>query len=130
MKKLIVIVVAVFAIASCRDKKTASFTVSGTITHAPSPKIFLQELPFTGDQPVILDSGSIKANGNFSLHATSKEEGLYRLVIEGGPDVLLVNDNSELKLSLESLNLSELVAKSVALTNMEAAKKKTKTPGQ
>jgi two-component system sensor histidine kinase/response regulator len=34
-------------------------------------------------------------------------------------------ESGELKLSLESHNLSELVAKSVALTNMEASKKKT-----
>lgn len=101
MKKLFCILLITAAFASCREKGTGSFTVSGKITNAPSQKIFLQEIPFTGAQPVILDSGSIAANGSFELQGMAKEEGLYRLVIENGPDVLLVNDNNDIKLTLD-----------------------------
>ena len=101
MKKILFFALAIAAFASCRQKGGGSFIVSGKITHAPSNKIFLQELPFTGEQPVILDSGRISGNGSFSLKAMAKEEGLYRLVIENGPDVLLVNDNDDIKLTLD-----------------------------
>ena len=59
------------------------------------------ELPFGGQQPIILDSTSLASNGNFILRAMGKEEGLYRLVVEGGPDVLLVNDNKSIQLALD-----------------------------
>jgi thiol-disulfide isomerase/thioredoxin len=101
VKKILLFAIVIAAFASCRQKGGGSFTVSGKITHAPSNKIFLQELPFTGEQPVILDSGRISGNGSFSLKAMAKEEGLYRLVIENGPDVLLVNDNDDIKLTLD-----------------------------
>ncbi|MBV9986481.1 MAG: AhpC/TSA family protein [Chitinophagaceae bacterium] len=101
MKKLILILCTAAAMVACRQKGSGGFTVSGRIQHAPSPKIFLQELPFTGAQPVILDSGSIAANGSFTLRAVAREEGLYRLVIEDGPDVLLINDNNNIKVDLD-----------------------------
>lgn len=101
MKKILVFALLIAAFTGCRQKGGGAFTVSGKISHAPSSKIFLQELPFSGEQPIILDSGSIAANGSFSLKAMAKEEGLYRLVIENGPDVLLVNDNDDIKLNLD-----------------------------
>jgi peroxiredoxin len=101
MKKIVVILCAVIAMAACRQKGSGGFTVSGRIQHAPSQKIFLQELPFTGAQPIILDSGSLAANGSFTLHAIAKEEGLYRLVIQEGPDILLINDNDNIKVDLD-----------------------------
>ena len=107
MKKTMLILSAVLAFASCQEKKGGAFTVSGKIEHAPAQKIFLQELPFGGQQPVILDSGSLKANGTFELHAMGKEEGLYRLVIEGGPDVLLVNDAEKIKINLDVNNYKQ-----------------------
>jgi peroxiredoxin len=64
----------------------------------------LQELPYGGEQPVILDSASLKSNGMFELRALGKEEGLYRLVIENGPDVLLVNDSKSIKVQLDLNN--------------------------
>lgn len=104
MKKLILITGAFLALGSCQEKKYGAFTVSGKIEHAPGKKIFLQELPFNGQQPVILDSATLKANGNFELRGMGKEEGLYRVVIENGPDVLVVNDNKSIKLQLDINN--------------------------
>ncbi len=101
MKRSLIIITAIVAIASCRDKSNGSFTVSGKISHAPAKKIFLQEIPYSGDQPIIVDSGSLAANGTFSLQGMGKEESLYRLVIENGPDVLLVNDDDDIKLTLD-----------------------------
>jgi peroxiredoxin len=101
MKKIVCLLYITAALVACREKGTGSFTVSGKITNSPSQKVFLQEIPFAGTQPVILDSGSIAANGSFELQGMAKEEGLYRLVIENGPDVLLVNDNNDIKLTLD-----------------------------
>ena len=104
MKKLLTIATTVLALAACQEKKFGAFTVSGRIEHATAKKIFLQELPFGGEQPVILDSGSLASNGTFTLRAMGKEEGLYRLVVENGPDVLLVNDAKSIKVTLDINN--------------------------
>lgn len=104
MKKTIIILTSVITLASCQEKKFGAFTVSGKIEHASAKKIFLQELPFGGQQPVVLDSTTLKSNGTFELRAMGKEEGLYRLVIEDGPDVLLVNDGKSIKVVLDINN--------------------------
>jgi peroxiredoxin len=101
LKKILFFALIVVVFAACRQKGGGAFTVSGKITHASSKKIFLQELPYTGDQPIVLDSGSIAANGSFSLKAMAKEEGLYRVVIENGPELLIVNDHDDIKVDLD-----------------------------
>ena len=101
MKKTIFCLSLIIFLISCQEKKYGAFTVSGKIEHAPIQKIFLQEIPFGGEQPIVLDSGTLKANGIFELRGIGKEEGLYRLVIENGPDVLLVNDNKSIKIQLD-----------------------------
>ncbi len=102
MKKvsLVVIGVVVF-LTACQQKKYGGFTVTGTIKNAVSTKVFLEELPFGAENPIILDSGSIEKNGNFSLKGIAREEGLYRLVVENGPDVLIVNDNDVVEVALD-----------------------------
>lgn len=104
MKKLFIITAAVCLITSCQEKKYGAFTVSGKIDNAAGQKLFLQELPFGGEQPVILDSTTLKTSGSFELRGIGKEEGLYRVVIENGPDVLVVNDNKSIKLQLDVKN--------------------------
>lgn len=96
--------VLMFAAVSCRQQQSGSFTVSGKITHAPGKRIYLQELPYGGEQPVVLDSGSLQSNGSFELKGMGKEESLYRLVLENGPDVLLVNDARHIELNLDVNN--------------------------
>ncbi len=104
MKKIFLFAGILFTISACQQKKFGAFTVSGRIDHATGKKIFLQELPYDAQQPVILDSGSLKANGNFELRGMGKEEGLYRVVIEDGPDVLLINDSKSIRLTLDVNN--------------------------
>ncbi|MDP1842342.1 MAG: TlpA disulfide reductase family protein [Sediminibacterium sp.] len=103
---LLLLSVSLFFFA-CKQKKYGGFTVSGTIKNATNAKIFLQELPFGGDQPIVLDSGRLEKSGSFSLKGVAREEGLYRLVLENGPDVLLVNDNEFIQVALDVNNYRE-----------------------
>ncbi|MEO8173355.1 MAG: DUF4369 domain-containing protein, partial [Sediminibacterium sp.] len=104
MKRTLLIAATLIILASCQDKKFGTFTVSGKIEHAPGKKIMLEELPFGGQQAVVIDSVSLKPNGKFELHGMGKEEGLYRLVLENGPDVLLVNDGKNIIVDLDVNN--------------------------
>ena len=102
MKKTISIsLIAVAILFGCTEKKYGGFTVSGKVSNGGNQKIYLQELPFAGSEPLILDSATLKENGKFELRATALEEGLYRLSLERGPEVLLVNDKKSIRINID-----------------------------
>lgn len=119
MKQLLTAVAIVASLAACKPKEHGAFVISGQVTHAPVPtgKILLEELPFTGAQPVVLDSASLKANGTFELRGMAKAEGLYQLVLEGGPSLIFVNDNNEIKVSFDVAEYDRPVIKGSDATN-------------
>ncbi len=94
----------VFALLSCEQKKFGAFVVAGIIANAPEQKIFLEEIPFNGEQPIVLDSTTLKKSGKFELRAMAREEGLYRIVMEKGNAVLFINDGNNLRLRLDANN--------------------------
>ena len=101
IKKIGVSIVAAGILLGCTEKKYGGFTVSGKVSHAGTQKIYLQELPFAGSEPLILDSATLKENGKFELRATALEEGLYRLSLERGPEVLIINDEKSIRVTLD-----------------------------
>ncbi|HEX8356406.1 MAG TPA: TlpA disulfide reductase family protein [Segetibacter sp.] len=101
MKKVFYLIAFVVVAASCRQKKHGAFVVSGVIENAPGRKLTLMETPYASAQPVILDSTFLTSKGSFTLKGRANEEGIFRLVIENGPDVILINDNNELTLRLD-----------------------------
>jgi peroxiredoxin len=104
MKKILFVLTALAALASCQQKKYGAFTVSGKIEHAQAQKIMLEELPFGGDNPIVIDSVALKPNGSFVLHGMGKEEGLYRVSINNDVFILLVNDNNDIKVQIDVNN--------------------------
>jgi peroxiredoxin len=104
MKKIFIAAIASISLIACKEKRYGAFVVAGRIEHSPSQKVYLEELPFGGEQPVVLDSTTLKPNGNFELRALGKEEGLYMVAIEKGPEVLIINDNKSIKLRLDIQN--------------------------
>jgi peroxiredoxin len=103
MKKTIsVSLIAATILFGCAQKKYGGFTVSGKVSNGGIQKIYLQELPFAGSEPLILDSATLKENGKFELRATALEEGLYRLTLERGPEVLLINDEKSIRVNMDA----------------------------
>jgi peroxiredoxin len=102
MKKILWLCLSTVVLFSCTEKKHGPFVVSGKILNAPEQKIYLQEIPFAGEQPVVLDSATLKASsGTFELRSHAKEEGLYRLQLEKGPAILVVNDSKGIRLKID-----------------------------
>jgi len=101
IKKIGVSIVAAGLLIGCAEKKYGGFTVSGKVSHAGTQKIYLQELPFAGSEPLILDSATLKENGKYELRATALEEGLYRLSLERGPEVLVINDEKSIRVNID-----------------------------
>jgi hypothetical protein len=111
MKRIIYLAVIIAIAASCREKKDGAFVVSGVIENAPGKKLILMETPYANEQPVVLDSTFLKDKGSFTLRGRANEEGIYRLVIENGPDVILINDNNEIKVNLDVNNYRNYTVK-------------------
>lgn len=100
MKNIIYLVLLISILTSCQEKKHGGFVVSGVIENAPGKKVTLMETPYANAQPVVLDSAILKDKGSFTLRGRANEEGIYRLVIDNGPDVILINDNNSIKVHL------------------------------
>jgi peroxiredoxin len=101
MKKIAYLVLLVVIGTSCQQKKHGAFVVTGVIENAPGKKVVLMESPYGDAQPVILDSTILKDKGSFTLRGRANEEGIYRLIIDKGPDVILINDNNSIKVHVD-----------------------------
>lgn len=101
MKHILTILAILAITTSCQEKKHGAFVITGTIKNAPGKKLLLIEMPFTSEQAVVLDSTNLTGKGNFTLRGRANEEGVYRLAVENGPYVILVNDNNTITVSLD-----------------------------
>lgn len=104
MKTMIHLALIILLAAACQTKKPGMFEVSGVIENAPGKKLLLMETPYIMGQPVILDSTFLKDKGAFILKGRANEESIYRLIVENGPEVVLINDNDKIKVNLDVNN--------------------------
>lgn len=101
MKKIIIVALTFLVFEACKEKKGGAFEVTGDIKNATGKKVLLMEIPFTSPQPLVLDSATLGAKGEFALKAMANEEGIYRLVLENGPAIILINDNDNIKVHMD-----------------------------
>ena len=101
MKTKIWIFIACILAVSCSEKKYGAFTVSGQFKNAGQLKLFLQELPFGGRQPITVDSAILDKQGNFVLRGVGKEESIYRITTDMGMDVIVINDQKNIQLVVD-----------------------------
>ncbi len=101
MKRIFFIGSFAALLISCEQKKQGAFVVTGSVQNAPGKKLSLIEVPYSSPQPVVLDSTTLKDKGTFTLRGRSNEEGIYRLAIENGPDIILINDNNDIKVNID-----------------------------
>ena len=109
-------------IMACNNPKKGGFTINVTYKNADKlvpqnydgslrdsvvavgpTHIYLEEIPYGGDMhPVLLDSFVLKGkDGQFDLHGNGKEEGIYQLLVEKGPVILLINDVQKLNVTID-----------------------------
>ena len=101
MKTRIGFLLVVLVVLACNEKKFGAFTVSGQFKNAGKLKIYLQELPYAGRQPIMIDSTTLDNQGNFILRGVGKEESLYRITTEMGMDLIVINDQKNIKLQVD-----------------------------
>jgi thioredoxin len=98
-------------LGSCQSGKKGSFTVSGTFENAdrltaiagPINKVFLLEISFANQAPVLLDSAKISTgSGHFTLSTMARSQGIFELAFGSNMlDVPLVNDTREVTVNVD-----------------------------
>lgn len=102
MNRIVSVFVLVAIMCGCEPKKHGAFVVTGIVENPPGKKVSLMEA--SNAQPIILDSAELKGKGTFTLRGRANEEGIYRLVIDKGPDVILINDNNSIRVKIDINN--------------------------
>ncbi|HUC80947.1 MAG TPA: TlpA disulfide reductase family protein [Flavisolibacter sp.] len=109
MNKLFILATVVGLAACNQDKDATNFEVEGTVKNTTAKMIYLEEIVPNSNNPVIMDSSEIKANGSFDLDAQTKEESFYQLRLQNQltPFVFLINDVNKLKVNADLNNATQ-----------------------
>jgi hypothetical protein len=67
MRKIVLSVLVISLWASCNDKNSKTFNVSGVLHNAPSKVVYIEESDITTGQKTLKDSSVIATDGKFSL---------------------------------------------------------------
>ena len=100
MKRILYLLIITVFVTACTEKKHGAFVVTGFIENAAGKKVLLMESSSTNARSVILDSATLKDKGAFTLRGRANEEGIFRLAVENGPDIILINDNNDIRVRL------------------------------
>ena len=81
-KKIFFLFVCSAILISCNNKEEKGrFTLNGMLKNVGDQQVYLEELYFSQQAPMVLDTAEIK-NGQFKVSAIAGEEGLYRIRLE------------------------------------------------
>ncbi len=95
MKKIVIVLAALAGFVACKDKKTEKgFEVSGVIKNNPAKMIYLEEIPMTTMQRMVIDSMSLGNDGKYKLKAPEAEARVYNLRLDQNnyPLAAVIND--------------------------------------
>jgi peroxiredoxin len=88
---------------SCKsEKKETGFTVTGTIVNNTGKMVYLEELPMSTMQAVIVDSAQISKNGTYTLRAGEKEATVFNLRLDKSsyPFAAIINDSKKMSVDV------------------------------
>ena len=92
-RKTVIVLFASAALLSCGKKSgVKKFEVTGTISNSTARMVYLEEMPMTTMQRMVVDSALIEKDGSFKLKTGSAESRLYNIMIDGMPLAAIIND--------------------------------------
>jgi peroxiredoxin len=101
---------ALVLISSCTNTDKKKLVISGTITNAPSVKVYLEEIPPSRNiPPQILDTAMMK-DGKFNLKASAGEESMFRIRLgedQNAPSLFVINDENKLDIKGDWTKLTD-----------------------
>src|SRR6187551_1117632 len=103
MRKIILLVLVISLLASCENKDSKTFTVSGVLHNAPSKVVYIEESNITTGQKTLKDSSSIAADGKFSISLNASKDAVCNLRLQNDASqfVTIINDASKINLDVD-----------------------------
>ena len=125
MKKIVYVLSFAALLMACKNKSTGKkFEVSGTIRNNPARMIYLEEVPMTTMQRIVVDSAVIGSDGKYLLKTNSKEATAYTLRLDQNtyPLAAVINDASRITLDATFNKESSQFAESYEVKGSEASR--------
>ncbi len=125
MKKIISVITFATVLAACNSKSTGKkFEVAGTISNNPAKIIYLEEVPMTTMQRIVVDSAVIGKGGKYLLKTDSKEASAYTLRLDQStyPLAAVINDASRITLDASFNKENSQFAESYEVKGSEASR--------
>ncbi|HEU5168692.1 MAG TPA: TlpA disulfide reductase family protein [Chitinophagaceae bacterium] len=103
MRKIVLSVLLISLLASCKENDSKTFTVAGVLHNAPSKVVYIEESDITTGQKAIKDSSDVAADGKFSLNINAKKDAVYNLRLQNDASqfVTIINDASKINLDVD-----------------------------
>jgi peroxiredoxin len=111
MQRGLFVFASIVMLASCTGKSSKNiFKVNGTIINSAAKKIYLEELPPSTMQRIIVDSATIEKSGSFALKTSAEHQSIYSLTLDDdlAPVVSLINDGATVNVNIDLNNKKEL----------------------
>ena len=102
MKQIVFVLFVVFFFVSCKGKSDEKkLEISGTITDHSAKMIYLEEIPMTTMERILVDSAVLGKDGKYKLKTTTGEARVYNLRLDQNnyPLAALINDVSKITLN-------------------------------
>lgn len=124
MKHLAIFLIPVLFLFSCKQKeKEKQLTVSGTITNNTAKMIYLEEIPMTTMQRMVVDSAELKKDGKYKLSTETGEARVYNLRLDQSsyPLAAVINDEAKIILNATFSKESNQFPESYEVKNSPAS---------
>lgn len=103
MKKLLLVSCIAFSMVSCAQKYNGGkFEVSGKAKNLTAKTIYLKELDFNNNTPIVIDSSAVAPDGTYTLKADTKGQHLFFLSADHTFPYLVINDGSKITVNIDA----------------------------
>ena len=103
MRKIVLSVLVISLLASCENKESKTFSVSGVLHNAPSKVVYIEESDITTGKKTLRDSSAIADDGKFSISLNAPKDAVYNLLLQNDVSqfVTLINDASKINVEAD-----------------------------
>jgi len=103
MRKIFLSVLVISLLASCKEKDSKTFTVSGVLHNAPSKVVYIEESDITTGKKTLKDSSVITDDGKFSISLNATKDAVYNLLLQNDVSqfVTIINDASKINVDAD-----------------------------
>ena len=102
MRKIVLSALVISLFASCENKESKTFTVSGVLHNAPSKVVYIEESDITTGKKSLKDSSSIAVDGKFSISLNAPKDAVYNLLLQNDVSQFVTLINDAPKISVEA----------------------------